>query len=223
MIYFLGDIHGDAAVLHHHMDKFDKNDVIIQVGDWGFYPRIIEDQKRLFPDGYPCPVYVIDGNHENFNFLFDQVENDGLWEFIDNMFYVPRGTVMEIDDYLIGFLGGACSVDIAWRKPVGKWYAQETITENDLQTLISNVDGRELDVLVTHAAPAKTIQRHFKPLNYNWWGLPKNWVDYSSKRVERAIDILNPKQVVCGHMHKSVNHKNVRILDINEFRAIDRL
>ncbi len=223
MIYFLGDLHGTWASLEYHQDKFDENDTIIQVGDFGFYPELMPNLNYQFPNGYPCKVLVIDGNHEHFDFLLENVDGDNLWEFHPNMFYVPRGTVMEIDGYLIGFLGGACSVDVSWRKPRGAWHWQETITELDLEKLVENVDGRQLDVLVTHAVPPETIKANFRPLDHIYWGLPLDWIDHSSNRVEEAIRILNPTTVVCGHMHKSVKHNHVRILDINEFRHIEDL
>ena len=223
MIYFLGDLHGDWMALHHHEDKFNKDDIIIQVGDFGFYPTIMPDLDILFPNGYPCTVYVIDGNHEDFNFLGERVNGNELWEFHPNMFYVPRGTVMEINGYLIGFLGGAESVDVAWRTEGYSWWPEERVTEADVQKLIDNVNDRQLDVLVTHAPPPPIIKTNWPLIDRAYWQLPLGWEDISSQQVQVSIDVLNPHKVVCGHMHRSVVRDNVRILDINEFRDMERL
>lgn len=217
MIYFLGDLHGRFEALQDLAEKIGPDDVVIQVGDFGFYPpQITGLRNTIFPTGFPCKLYAVDGNHEWFPFIAENVDGDNLWEFNPNMFYVPRGTVMEIQGKLIGFLGGACSVDVSWRKPYGKWHKEEQITQEDFDKLIKNVDGRELDVLVTHAAPPELIIANFAPLNHDYWGLPHDWVDHSSNLVAEAIDKLNPKKFVCGHMHKSVVYNNMRILDINE-------
>ena len=227
MIYFLGDIHGDFSKLERMLKAVEPepDDIIIQVGDFGFYPTHIEGLKKThFPEGFPCKIYIIDGNHEHFHYLYEGLDkNSGPQEFHKNMFYVPRGTVMEIDGYLIGFLGGADSVDKSWREPYGKWYKEETITREELDTLYKNVGLRTLDVLVAHAAPPQLITGFFAPLSLEYWGLPKGWVDTSSLMVMEAIETLKPKKFVCGHMHKSVKFKNMRILDINELVNINDL
>jgi hypothetical protein len=225
MIYFLGDIHGGFERLVAIASMVNPEDTVIQVGDFGFYPtHIVGLQKTFLPDGFPCKFYAIDGNHEHFPILFPGIDPDkGIVEFHYNMYYVPRGTVLEIEDHLIGFLGGADSVDKSWREPYGKWYSEETITEADLNRLYQNVNGRQLDVLVAHAAPPMLINGFFPPLNFKWWGLPKGWVDVSSLKVMEAIDTLSPKKFVCGHMHKSVKLDNMRILNINELIDITML
>lgn len=220
VIYFLGDLHGDFAKLDVLRQQVEPDDVIIQVGDFGFYPHTL---ANLSLEGFPCKVFAIDGNHEDYPFLAELVNRDEVSEFRPNMFYVPRGTVMEIEGQLIGFLGGACSVDISRRKPYGRWYEEETITEDELQRLVDAVGDRQLDVLVAHAAPPELIRRNFAPLSHEYWGLPVDWVDHSSNRVAEAISTLNPKKFVCGHMHRSVVDGDMRILDINEIISIDQL
>lgn len=220
MIYFLGDLHGDFAKLHYLEQHMEPDDIIIQVGDFGFYPNRIPD---LNPKGYPCKVYVIDGNHEHYPYLAELVDRNEISEFLPNMFYVPRGEVMEIEGNLIGFLGGGCSIDVTFTKPYGHWHWQETITEDDVQTLIENVGDRQLDILVAHAAPRKLITNNFTPLNHTYWRLPIGWEDASSIRIEKAINILKPTQFVCGHMHRSVIDGNQRILDIDEVVDLEQL
>jgi predicted phosphodiesterase len=224
MIYFLGDLHGGFERLELLAEYVNPDDIIIQVGDFGLYPTQINYLNSMFggENKFPCKIYAIDGNHEHFPTIIEQSNNE-MWEFCPNMFYVPRGTVLELDGHLVGFLGGADSVDKSWREPYGKWHWQETITENDLQTLIENVGDRQLDILVAHAAPPKLIANNFAPLNHNYWRLPVGWVDVSSNRVEEAIRILTPTQFVCGHMHKSVTDGNQRILDINEVVDVEKL
>lgn len=210
MIFFIGDIHGDFSIFDFMKDKVAPNDTIIQVGDFGFYPETLEYWKNDFP----CKVFAIEGNHEDFNLI--RSFNSTLTEVRNKLFYVPRGTVLEIEGKLIGFLGGAESVDKFWRKENVSWWPQERVTDADLDNLIANVSGRQLDVLVTHAPPASTISVNFPRLDPMHWNLPLDWIDMSAIVIERANKELNPKLLICGHMHAPVRYSNVKILDINE-------
>jgi Icc-related predicted phosphoesterase len=214
MIIFLGDIHGDFTKLHTLGSRVSPEDTIIQVGDFGFYPMKIKEHVKFFEE-YPCRILAIDGNHENFDYL-DQFPKDQISNVVGNLWYVPRGIVMEIESQLIGFLGGADSIDKAYSVKGKTWFPQETITQEDLNRLILNVGDRKLDILVTHAAPSRIIPVYFPPLKLMDWGLPADWKDVSSQMVQLACNTLHPEKVICGHMHKGVRYDNIRILDINE-------
>lgn len=219
MIAFLGDLHGDFYILRKVLDRL-KNDypevvALIQVGDFGFFPRKLPE---LLEVNAHIPVYAIDGNHENFN-LLDGISS--VQEFAKNVYYVPRGTILEIDGKRIGFCGGAASVDKETRIKYGydAWFPQEEITDADIAKF-DNVES--LDVLVTHVPPQCTIQAHFDPSTLKWFGLPSSWRDPSADKIEVLWRRLGEPMLFCGHMHKSVVDQmgKVRILDINELYII---
>lgn len=214
MIYFLGDIHGDPTKLETMKSVVSPEDTIIQVGDFGFYPRELNLYWKFFEE-YPCKILAIDGNHENHDYL-SQFSKDEPTNIVGNLWYVPRGTVLEIENQLIGFLGGADSIDRAYSVKGVSWFPQEQVTQEDVNKLILNVGARELDILVTHAPPAYMIPYHFPPLKLRDWGLPADWKDVSAQNVQVAFKALKPKKLVCGHMHKAVRYDNIRILDIDE-------
>ena len=218
MIYFLGDIHGDPTKLEQMKSLISPEDTIIQVGDFGFYPRNLNLYWK-FLEEYPCKILAIDGNHENFDYL-SQFSKDEPTNIVGNLWYVPRGMVMEIENLLIGFLGGANSIDIAYSVKGVSWFPAEEVTQVDVNKLIVNVGDRQLDVLVTHAPPAYIIPRNFPPLNLRDWGLPPDWTDNSAKMVEVAYKALKPKKLICGHMHKAILYDNIRILSIDEVITI---
>jgi Icc-related predicted phosphoesterase len=219
MIYVLGDLHGDWIKLHNIQEHLNTDDVIIQVGDFGIYERELNNLAIEFPNGFPCKVYVIDGNHEDFN-IINAWSKDELTEFHKNFFYVPRGYVMEIEGKLFGFLGGAESIDKAWRTPGVDWFAEERVSQDDVDKLHKNVDGRELDVLVAHCPPQFVNQANFPRLRESDWELPLGWIDESAWKVSKAYWAVKPKMMYCGHMHKPVLHDNIRIVDINEITPI---
>jgi Icc-related predicted phosphoesterase len=215
MIYILGDLHGDWAKLQRILEHIHPDDIIIQVGDFGIYDRTLMNLRSAFPEGYKCKVYVVDGNHEDFG-IIGNWSKDEPTEFHKNFFYMPRGYVMEIEGKLFAFLGGAESIDKAWRTPGKDWFVEERVTQDDLDKLYKNLDGRNPDVLITHSPPQFVNQANFPPLREEDWGLPLGWIDESAWRVSKAYWNTKPKQVFSGHMHKTVIHGNARIVDINE-------
>lgn len=213
MIIIIGDIHGDFEILRQLRNRIDNSlpITIIQIGDFGFYPHCIEQ----WPKKYPWPVYAIDGNHEHFPMLrkYEQVE-----EVAYNLFYVPRGSVLNIEGYEIGFLGGGHSIDKAWRKEGVDWFKDEEITNEQIEKLV----GKQLDILITHNPPARVMKRNFPPLVLRNWGLPMDWKDTCSVMVDNLWKSLGEPLMFCGHMHQSVVDGNCRILDINEVYFLPR-
>lgn len=218
MIYILGDIHGSWEKLEVLSQNVQPDDVVIQVGDFGIYDNRLMYLRQMFPNGFPCKVYVVEGNHEDFD-IINKWSKDEPTEFHTNFFYMPRGYVMEIEGELFGFLGGAESVDKAWRVqngPARSWYHEERIQMEDVDKLVKNVGGRNLDVLITHAPPEFVVRTRFPKINEAFWGLPLGWIDESAIRVNKAHWATKPKKHYCGHMHAAILHDAVRILNIDE-------
>ncbi|MBW3545117.1 MAG: metallophosphoesterase [Bacteroidetes bacterium] len=215
MLAFLGDIHGsmDALIRAHDYVKKQKHDVtaIIQVGDFGFYHEVMPKLQRIKPK---IPIYAIDGNHEDHSIICDYTE---VTEIGPNIFFVPRGTVMELDGRKIGFIGGAASVDKKWRLENGHhWSWREQITDED----IAKFDEiTELDILVAHCPPQCVIMRNFDQSQLqSWFGLPYGWIDPSAISVEALWNRLGRPKMFVGHMHRWVEDESVTILDINQVK-----
>jgi predicted phosphodiesterase len=209
---FIGDIHAAHYVLKHIDEELANRDDIkayIQVGDLGLYPSHRQGFEKL---KLSKPLYYIVGNHEWFPYY------DGLTEVTEmfpNMFYVPNGSVMTLDNRVIGFYGGASSVDKEYQARKGRWFPQEVSTQEDADKLKRAVET--VDLLVTHTCPQSTIEAYFDPmyLVYNF-GLSKNWQDPVAHRVEELWNWFNHPSLICGHMHRPIQDRTIRILDINE-------
>lgn len=229
MIFLVGDIHGFYQVLQKCNRFATPEDIIIQVGDFGVDRNTANVWNQLYP-AVICPVFFIGGNHENYD-IIDEWSKTEITKVANGLFHIPRGAVLEMRGYRIGFLGGAESVDKAYRNSPGEvktWWEQERIQEEDVERLVSNVGTEPLDVLIVHCPPPITVLSNFPMLDTQSWGLPSNWVDISSQRVRDAVYLTKPRYVFCGHMHKKVIHHvdgdpkyTVRILDINEVVCID--
>jgi predicted phosphodiesterase len=214
-IVILGDIHGLSKVLGAVDEEVSKDSKVvagIQVGDMGWYEDTLELFHRL---DLKLPWYWIDGNHEDFSLL----KYKEVTEVAPNLFYVPRGTVMEIDGITVGFLGGAASVDKMYRlKQNMHWSEEELITDED----IAKFDGiSKVDLLITHCPPQSFIQKHFDPRFLLYFGLSESWRDPSADKVEALWERLGKPPLVCGHMHKSITDDNIRLLDCNEYITVN--
>jgi Icc-related predicted phosphoesterase len=222
MIYVVGDLHGNFERLDTLRNYLNPEDTVIQVGDFGFYPKKISRNHEFFTN-YPCRILAIDGNHENFSYI-SEFEKDPVVNVVGNLHFVRRGTVLTIENKLFGFLGGADSIDREYRVKSGPsqhWWLDEQISQEDVNSLIINVQDKQLDYLITHAAPTFVVSANFAPLNLRDWNLHNTWKDVSSEMVSTAYWALRPHKLICGHMHKSVLHDNVRILDIDEAMMLD--
>ena len=223
MIMFVGDIHGSLAILESLiqdillMNSYLSESVkagngrssalkIIQVGDFGWEPSSLKGYIES-----PFPIYAIEGNHEYFPML-EGIMN--VKEVRSNLFYVPRGTVMEIDGYKIGFMGGGESLDKAWRREGFSWWPRERVMAHDVGQFLKY--NKKVDLLVTHTPPLNFIKRNFPPVNKAFWKLPEDWVDISSQNVEKLWGELGMPPVICGHMHRKIIDGQCRMLDINE-------
>jgi hypothetical protein len=210
-IAVVGDVHGNAYVLAHlvRVAKEMGAVAVIQVGDIGWYPST---KRSFIIQTWELPTYCVDGNHEDHD---DLAQWNEVSELAKNFFYVPRGTVMEIAGRKIGFLGGAASVDKAYRLKMGlHWSEKELITAED----VAKFDGVDkVDMLVTHTPPQQTIDRHFDPNDLvRYFGLSILWRDPSAGYVDALWKRLGKPPLYCGHMHRSVTDESVRILNIEE-------
>jgi Icc-related predicted phosphoesterase len=208
MLGFLGDIHGNTGTLQRAIIKAKEQGAaaLIQVGDFGWYNSKIQYFAAV---DYQLPVYWIDGNHENHKLIYESTMPH------PNCIFVHRGTVLELDGKKIGFLGGAASVDKEMRlQGYGHWSDKELIEESDVAKL-DNIE--QLDILVTHTPPQSVIDKNFDPNNLRFFNLnPKTWFDPSARHVEHLWNRLNNPTLICGHMHKAVQDRTCRILNIDE-------
>jgi len=205
----LGDIHGRFSVLDPIISN-NPDTVIIQVGDFGFWP--------ILRPAWFCPlksIYFIDGNHDYIPGLsIDAKEPEEVWP---GAIYIPRGVVLELEGKRVLFLGGSKSVDRTFRKEGSVnhgWFRTEQLTEAQAERALAN---GPVDLMITHTPPDFLIREQFSTEGLRRFGVdPDTWIDESSRLVEKVWRGLGEPQLYCGHMHRSVIHPKIRILEINE-------
>lgn len=208
-VMFLGDCHGDRGFTKQAINWAADNGVdrIVQVGDFGFWPRTNNGQRFLHDVGkhsvqQHVPLYWIDGNHEDHLYLDKMLErrNPDLW-FVNYgkypISYIPRGTVWEWGGMTFGAFGGAFSIDRrARRQDSGEygWFENEMPDPSKIDLL------GEVDVLLTHDSPI------IPPPVYGH-GFKDDVTSRESQRlVYEAMVRSKAKLLVHGHWHVRYTH-----------------
>lgn len=222
MIGILGDIHAGFNGLRRAHDRALAAGAValIQVGDFGFYAGA---PYKLNAFRFTLPIYVIDGNHDNFAEL-REVKPGEIMTYAHNVFYVSRGTLLVIDSKRIAFLGGAGSIDKDIRIKEGwLWQPDEQITAEDVRRACAL--PKPIDLMITHCPPQATITKYFETpekimFKTQAFGVAPDWSDPSALMVEKVWEELGKPPLICGHMHESVVDDLVRILNIDELILI---
>lgn len=180
----IGDVHGKyaryKALLKDHPNT-------IQVGDMGvgFF---------RWPHAEPAPNpphdIMVAGNHR-----FIRGNHDNPKACTQQSQWIPDGTV-EGD---IMFIGGALSIDRAYRVEGFSWWPDEELSYKALDDLIDKYIETKPRIMITHECPeemADAVMAHYNNVKFN---------DPSRTRVafQRMWSAHSPELWVFGHWHNS--------------------
>lgn len=168
-VYITGDTHGGYDIKTLLDKKFNKDDIVIICGDFGYVfesrERYFKAEKRrldLFLKALGCQVLFCDGNHSN-HLRLNQYPTVNLYggkahKIANNCYHLMRGEVFKIKDKNFLALGGATSHDKIYRTIGVDWWAEEEISQKDYDNAIRNVARvwekcEKIDYVVTHTLP----------------------------------------------------------------------
>lgn len=215
-ILLAGDWHGNRQWAETCFDVAARtgSEAVLQLGDFGLWPGR-EDDWLDHVDSLAAtagaPLVWIDGNHENHDALDrwrDKADAQGLVQMRDTVRWASRGARWEWAGLRFGALGGAVSVDRFLRRPGINWWAQEAVSQSDVDRL----GDAPLDVLATHAAPTTSLPYRRLPL-------PESIIaDARQVRslLDQAVERTSPSLVVHGHYH-------LRLRAVSEGRTVEGL
>ena len=199
-VLIAGDTHGNSKWVAHLADIAARAGcaVIIQVGDFGYFPDHPGGPRFLTALDGACEIngvelWFIDGNHDDHTSLAELDHGHEPANISEHVTYLPRGTRLNVGGCRFGFLGGAFSIDWRDRTPGIDWWQHEVTDVDDLARL--GDDG--LDVLITHDSP--------EGINLlSSWRLPAEdqvRADEVRALITRATAATSPRLVVHGHWH----------------------
>jgi len=200
-VIVIGDTHGKWKILNHilkhHKDEYD---LIIQCGDFGFWPTLKNIDNGTYGLGsintQGKPLYFIDGNHEHHNHLdtlTDEFGKESPINVYGDIFYIPRGCVFEINGKKIMGVGGAYSIDKIYRIENRDWFKQEVPSYEEEHRILSYKG--QLDYLISHTIPHRCVE-YIEDLNGKLV-----FDDITRNLLDEVVDKYKPEYMFCGHWH----------------------
>jgi predicted phosphodiesterase len=204
----IGDIHGHKYELSLILDSLPVDITeVIQVGDLGI--------------GFGQGDYW----HESLDIMFSEVNGRFLRGNHDNpkqckqmQNWISDGSVR--NSWM--FVGGAWSIDKAWRTPGLDWWEDEELSMQELELIITTYDIIRPDVLITHDVAANAAEQLFfsegRPLHGN-----QKYKTRTAQALQAMFEIHQPKINVFGHWHFDVDEviNGTRFICLNELSYCD--
>lgn len=203
MIRFIGDVHG---LWKEYFTICQNSTKTVQVGDlgMGFGSRTAE-MFCEYMDRIPGDHSFIRGNHDS----PDECRRSSYW--------VPDG---EINDGIM-YIGGASSIDRAYRTAGIDWWADEELAYDELYQIAEVYAQAKPDILVTHECPEFFATEAMIPLvNGN-----TNFPSKTRIVLDEMYAAHKPKLHIFGHWHYNLNYVDkgtgTRFVCLNELAVID--
>ena len=180
MIYIIGDRHGEEDGFSEEklpgQSLWTANDIVIVTGDFGYVMRgernnLPEKNKLDALARKPYTILFCDGNHEGFDYLEQYTEEvrygAPVRRIRNNIFWLQRGYVYTIEGKTFFVMGGAYSIDKAFRMRYQEicgekiWFEKELPSPEEYRRAIQNLEANNntVDYVITHTAPRSIIPR----------------------------------------------------------------
>ena len=178
-IFITGDTHHDVDIdklsskkFQHttgiQEDRLTRDDYLIICGDFGLIwysdkQKEKEDYLLKWWNKKPYTVLFIDGNHENFDrlekFPVQDWHGGKVHMISDSIIHLMRGQVFEIAGNTFFTMGGATSIDRAFRTNHISWWERELPSSEEYEIAMKNLQNHNMsvDYVITHCC-ASTYQ-----------------------------------------------------------------
>lgn len=207
-ITLIGDAHGKIEQLLNIY--YEHPEASIQLGDMGcgFVP--IPEFSRF----YKGPIRFIRGNHDNPSVA--QAHPNYLGEF------------GYLRDYDIFYMGGAFSIDYAWRQQAmrdgskASWWEDEELSSVQLNAALQMYEEVKPRIVVSHECPSKAAILLLQLMQARFYK-----ADCANSRtsqiMQQMMDIHQPELWVFGHYHFSKNFTidKTRFVCLNELETFE--
>lgn len=145
---------------------------IIQVGDLCYLPKKYYDDESLqnqqmiidFINEKEIPFYWIDGNHEDHSILQSVTDfnNSEFNVYGKNFIYQPRGSYLELDRYVLFFIGGAETRDWHNRTEGIDFFRNEVVTRDQEDFIFDQIEKiKKINkpvIIIAHTCPYEAMR-----------------------------------------------------------------
>lgn len=121
------------------------------------------------------------------------------------------------------FVGGALSIDKAYRYPEFSWWEDEEISTRELNELVEQYEKTMPMVMITHECPESLALEVFRA-GGNGTKLDPRFVSRTRQAFESMLSWYAPKLWVFGHWHTSFDYLHegkTRFICLNELECKD--
>jgi predicted phosphodiesterase len=201
---FIGDVHGKY---NQYKNIIVDCPASIQVGDMGVGFKKWHGGELIFDKNPPFDAMA----HGNHRFIRGNHDNPNVCR--NHKFWIADGTVE--NDMM--FIGGADSIDKAWRTEGISWWADEQLSMADWNVCFDTYVRNKPRIMVTHDCP-RQIYPHLHSHH-----VFENADDITSRSLDFIFNEWKPEIWIFGHHHKSFDQviDGTRFICLNELEFID--
>lgn len=189
IIRFIGDVHGRFRQYKRIIKDCPRS---IQVGDMGVGFKALRQGEVKNLQNPPFDA-MSEGDHK-----FIRGNHDNPQACANHHYFIPDGSIL--DDHIY-CLGGAVSIDKAWRTEGYDWWPDEELSTQRLEMEVDLYKELKPDVVVTHDCPESIAQMMMEVLNiYTKDKFPSR----TRQALESMFYFHQPKLWIFGHWHKTI-------------------
>jgi len=212
-VLLVGDTHADTRWLTGQvLPRAAEQGVgaVVVVGDFGYWrdAQSFLRAARTARANFGVDVWFLDGNHEEFPYLKSDVaecrvagDNErSPVQLGESLFYMPRGSVVEIGKLRTLVMGGAVSIDRLMRTDGVDWFMDEALDNADIH---AGQQAEGIDVMLGHDAPSGwNIPGLTDPhrMSAAWRAQLPNCYEHRD-RLREVFEVAQPRLYVHGHYH----------------------
>lgn len=192
-IAICGDWHANLGFAKQVVEKLAKEDVhtIFHVGDFGFlFEPYFVDNLNDYLEEHDMVLRFCRGNHDDphgYGFYDNGIIRIEPHHIASRIIYMPDYSTLELEGTTFMFVGGAFSIDRAYRLTNVDWWREELTT-------IQSVP--KADIIISHDAPLNFDMPLGKiPMHLE---LEAN---ENRKLLQGAVRLSGADSVFCGHYH----------------------
>lgn len=191
----IGDVHGK---FRRYRELIRDVPFSIQAGDMGVGFRAYRGGELAWLTNPPFDS-MSEGRH-----LFIRGNHDNPEVCAKHKYWIPDGTMVDG----VYCLGGAVSIDRAWRTEGLDWWPDEECSYEALERMIDDYAAIKPEVVITHDFPQSIADEILAAFNM------RKIEDGSRTRValERMLHKHQPREWYFGHWHQSLSVKRGRTL-----------